>query len=398
VLADDGHTYLDGVGRIVQYDATSTDYFGYAARSLTDALGSVRQLADADGQVGLAQSYQPYGEALSSNGEGATSYGFAGEWTDSYSGLMFLRARYYAPYLNQWIQPDPIVPDPNIPADWNRYAYVRNNPINFTDPAGKYSIPHCPFSSTLGCLSFFGAIPDYKGITYVELFELLYGSFQKQEAYIKGKGLHPTTIAAAIAVQSQWLDFPLERLQDALYQLKRSECLPENEVLQDIYIRLGLDSAGLGFAQASYEFGDPHIMANSITAMTERISNGIGWCQRNSCTERDKLIAASMAQNAGFVMEGYVFKEFRAQDVSQPGKIRIEWDKYFGKLESLDGIDDVINNIRAYGRTNYDTRFQLQLMTQDMIVLRLAFKWDLPPEIQMSDLSSMMKLALFGRE
>jgi len=43
-------------------------------------LGSVRQLADADGQVNLAQSYRPFGEALSSSGEGATSYGFAGEY------------------------------------------------------------------------------------------------------------------------------------------------------------------------------------------------------------------------------------------------------------------------------------------------------------------------------
>jgi hypothetical protein len=50
--------------------------------------------------------------------------------------LVYLRARYYASYLNQWIQPDPIVPDPFTPADLNRYAYVRNNPVNFTDPAG----------------------------------------------------------------------------------------------------------------------------------------------------------------------------------------------------------------------------------------------------------------------
>jgi hypothetical protein len=39
-------------------------------------------------------------------------------------------------YLNQWIQPDPIVSDPYTPADWNRYTYVRNNPINFVDPSG----------------------------------------------------------------------------------------------------------------------------------------------------------------------------------------------------------------------------------------------------------------------
>jgi len=45
----------------------------------------------------------------------------------------------YAPYLNQFIQPDTIVPDPYIPADWHKYTYVRNNPINFTDPSGHIS-------------------------------------------------------------------------------------------------------------------------------------------------------------------------------------------------------------------------------------------------------------------
>ena len=53
--------------------------------------------------------------------------------------MLYLRARYYNPRINQFTQPDTIVPDPRIPADWNRFAYVRNNPINFTDPSGHIS-------------------------------------------------------------------------------------------------------------------------------------------------------------------------------------------------------------------------------------------------------------------
>jgi hypothetical protein len=46
--------------------------------------------------------------------------------------------RMYSPYLNHFTQPDSIVPDPYNPQDWNRYSYVRNNPIRYNDPSG-----HC---------------------------------------------------------------------------------------------------------------------------------------------------------------------------------------------------------------------------------------------------------------
>jgi RHS repeat-associated protein len=62
-----------------------------------------------------------------------TAYGYAGEYTDAASGMVYLRARYYSPYLNQFIQPDPI-----LPANGDRYSYVGNNPINYIDPTGMY--------------------------------------------------------------------------------------------------------------------------------------------------------------------------------------------------------------------------------------------------------------------
>jgi hypothetical protein len=52
---------------------------------------------------------------------------------------MFYRARYYSPYLNRWIQPDTIVPDPTNPQDLNRYSYARNNPVKYVDPTGHFS-------------------------------------------------------------------------------------------------------------------------------------------------------------------------------------------------------------------------------------------------------------------
>jgi RHS repeat-associated protein len=47
-------------------------------------------------------------------------------------------ARFYSSYLNRWIQPDTIVPQPGDPQSLNRFSYVLNNPLKFTDPTG-----HC---------------------------------------------------------------------------------------------------------------------------------------------------------------------------------------------------------------------------------------------------------------
>ena len=46
---------------------------------MNDGLGSVRQLADEEGTIILAQSYAPFGEPLWSQGSGTTTYGFTGE-------------------------------------------------------------------------------------------------------------------------------------------------------------------------------------------------------------------------------------------------------------------------------------------------------------------------------
>jgi YD repeat-containing protein len=51
---------------------------------LTDALGSVRQIVDADGNVTLAESYEPYGNVLSSAGTASSIFAYAGEEVDTY--------------------------------------------------------------------------------------------------------------------------------------------------------------------------------------------------------------------------------------------------------------------------------------------------------------------------
>ncbi|MFZ6027009.1 MAG: RHS repeat-associated core domain-containing protein [Chloroflexota bacterium] len=151
VLDDNANTYLYGRGRIAQTEHVSgiPQYFLGDARRLHAVAGSVRQLADATGEITLARSYTPYGEVLSSAGWGETSYSFTGEMADSYSGLLYLRARYYAPGMGRFLSRDTWRGDEMQPDSYNAWLYVYANPVNLVDPTGMMA---CVNSNDSDCI------------------------------------------------------------------------------------------------------------------------------------------------------------------------------------------------------------------------------------------------------
>lgn len=63
---------------------------------------------------------------------------------------MFYNARWYDPALGRFAQADTIIPDGVQGLD--RYAYVNNNPLRYTDPSGHYSCDHISNSyAQAGC-------------------------------------------------------------------------------------------------------------------------------------------------------------------------------------------------------------------------------------------------------
>ncbi len=120
---------------------------------LPDHLGSTSITTNSTGTKVSELRYKPWGEVRYNSGATPTDRTYTGQ--RSYAadfGLMFYNARFYDPYLNHFIQPDSIIPDAGNSQSWDRYAYVQNNPINFTDPTGHEK---CFSSSANNC--YFGS-------------------------------------------------------------------------------------------------------------------------------------------------------------------------------------------------------------------------------------------------
>ncbi|MDQ3005553.1 MAG: hypothetical protein M3R47_09250, partial [Chloroflexota bacterium] len=51
-------------------------------------------------------------------------------------GIYHYQARFYSPKLGRFLSADTIVPDYANPQNLNRFSYVANNPLRYTDPTG----------------------------------------------------------------------------------------------------------------------------------------------------------------------------------------------------------------------------------------------------------------------
>ncbi len=103
---------------------------------LTDHLGSTAVTLWPGGAKKAELRYKAFGETRYTLNSTPTTYRYTGQREESAIGLCFYRGRWYDVVLGRFVQADTIVPDPADPQDLNRYAYVRNSPLNYTDPSG----------------------------------------------------------------------------------------------------------------------------------------------------------------------------------------------------------------------------------------------------------------------
>jgi RHS repeat-associated protein len=113
------------------YTSAGLDHYRHS-----DWLGSTRLTSSPTRTVLSTVAYAPFSETYAPSG--TLDISFTGQNPDTTTGdYDFL----YREYSNQgrWASPDPAglaAVDPTSPQSWNRYAYVKNNPLNRIDPTG----------------------------------------------------------------------------------------------------------------------------------------------------------------------------------------------------------------------------------------------------------------------
>ncbi len=108
-----------------------------------DHLGSPRYVTDGAGNFIAEHKYYPFGEEATRPAQNDLPLKFTGHERDFYADgasddLDYMHARFCDPRVGRFLSVDPVLGSPDIPQSWNRYAYVRGNPLMYVDPTGKY--------------------------------------------------------------------------------------------------------------------------------------------------------------------------------------------------------------------------------------------------------------------
>ena len=125
-----GREYLHrGDNRLAMYDMAGDAWYFFQ----NDPIGTPVAVTDEENRIVWEAVYLPCGEAAV-NPASLIEFNlrFAGQYYDAETGLHYNYHRYYDPRTGRYLTPDPIGLDGGI----NLYAYVQNNPVNYSDSQG----------------------------------------------------------------------------------------------------------------------------------------------------------------------------------------------------------------------------------------------------------------------
>lgn len=131
--------YVRGTNLLAQYDfnyGASDDYTYY----LQNAHGDVTALLDTAGELTKSYVYDAFGVEQNIDDSDSNAFRYCGEYYDTETGTVYLRARYYNPVTGRFISRDSYVGRIGAPLSLNLYTYCTNNPIVLADPSGHIGI------------------------------------------------------------------------------------------------------------------------------------------------------------------------------------------------------------------------------------------------------------------
>jgi RHS repeat-associated protein len=106
-----------------------------------DGNGSVVALTDTSGQVTQTYGYDAWGnEVEQSGGHDDNPYRYAGERYDADLGFIYLRARWYDPFVGRFVSPDELPGRATKPVTLNTYVYANADPVGSRDPSGMETL------------------------------------------------------------------------------------------------------------------------------------------------------------------------------------------------------------------------------------------------------------------
>ncbi len=140
------HHYIAVGKRRIALHITSSSAAPATRYFQQDHLGSIVAVTNETGVVVERMSFDAWGKRRNANGTDAaavtvttTKYGFTGHEQLDDVGLVHMNARVYHPGMGRFVSADVYVQFPENVQSYNRYSYVLNNPLSFTDPSGNFA-------------------------------------------------------------------------------------------------------------------------------------------------------------------------------------------------------------------------------------------------------------------
>lgn len=140
-------TYIGGDGYsapvVLKSDGVTQNYL-YLHR---DYQGSILAVTDNAGAIVEKRLFDAWGALLKVENAAGTDLGILTVLERGYTGhehlqsvgIINMNGRLYDPKLHRFLQPDNFIQDPENTQNYNKYGYVLNNPLKYTDPSGEFA-------------------------------------------------------------------------------------------------------------------------------------------------------------------------------------------------------------------------------------------------------------------